>query len=41
MTAPDVVPGYLPLVPQGVELRNEVAARVVFDVLRYRPGHRA
>ena len=41
MTAPDVVPGYLPLVPEGVEFRNEVAARVVFDVLRYRPGRRA
>jgi pimeloyl-ACP methyl ester carboxylesterase len=41
MTAPDVVPGYLPLVPEGVEFRNEVAARVVFDVLRYRPGRLA
>lgn len=41
MTAPDVVPGYLPLVPEGAPFRNEVAARVVFDVLRYRPGRRA
>jgi hypothetical protein len=38
MTAPDVVPGYLSLVPDGYEFRNEVAARVAFDVLRYRPG---
>jgi hypothetical protein len=41
MTAPDVVPGYLPLVPDGVPFNNEVAARVVFDILRYRPGRRA
>lgn len=41
MTAPDVVPGYLSLVPEGVEFHNEVAARAVFDVLRYRPGRRA
>ena len=41
MSAPDVVPGYLPLVPEGAPFRNEVAARVVFDVLRYRPGRLA
>lgn len=41
MTAPDVVPGYLSLVPAGYEFRNEVAARVAFDVLRHRPGRRA
>jgi dienelactone hydrolase len=41
MTAPDVVPGFLTLVPDGVVFRNEVAARVAFDILRYRPGARA
>ena len=41
MTAPDVVPGYLGLVPDGVTFRNEVAARVAFDILRARPGGRA
>jgi uncharacterized protein len=38
MSAPDVVAGYLGLVPDGVEHRNEVAARAALDVLRYRPG---
>jgi dienelactone hydrolase len=38
MSAPDVVPGFLGLVPEGVAFRNEVAARVAFDILRYRPG---
>ena len=41
MTAPDVVPGFLGLVPEGMVFRNEVAARVAFDILRYRPGSRA
>lgn len=41
MTAPDVVPGFLGLVPEGVAFRNEVAARVGFDILRYRPGAKA
>lgn len=41
MTAPDAAPGYLSLVPEGYELRNEVAARAVFDILRYRPGAKA
>lgn len=41
MTAPDVVPGYLSLVPDGMDFRNEVAARVAFDILRYRPGAKA
>jgi dienelactone hydrolase len=41
MTAEDVVPGYLSLLPDGVPFRNEVAARVAFDVLRSRPGARA
>ncbi|WP_370938098.1 alpha/beta hydrolase [Amycolatopsis sp. cg13] len=38
MTAPDAEPGYLALVPPGSDFRNEVAARAVFDILRYRPG---
>lgn len=41
MSAPDVMPGYLSLVPEGVTVRNEVAARVAFDILRYRPGAKA
>jgi uncharacterized protein len=41
MTAPDAEPGYLALVPPGSDFRNEVAARVVFDILRYRPGRHA
>jgi hypothetical protein len=41
MSAEDVVPGYLSLVPDGVTFRNEVAARVAFDILRYRPGTQA
>lgn len=41
MTAPDAEPGYLALVPPGSDFRNEVAARVVFDILRYRPGRGA
>jgi pimeloyl-ACP methyl ester carboxylesterase len=41
MTAPDAYPGYLRLVPEGVELRNEVAARVGLKVLIYRPGRSA
>ncbi|NMO01505.1 alpha/beta hydrolase [Gordonia sp. TBRC 11910] len=40
MTASDAEPGYLALVPPGVEFVNQVAARVVFDILRYRPGRR-
>jgi dienelactone hydrolase len=41
MTAPDVVEGFLTLVPEGVSFRNEVAARVAFDILAYRPGAKA
>ncbi len=41
MSAPDVIDGYLGLVPEGLDFRNEVAARVVFDILRYRPGAKA
>ncbi|MEE3851525.1 alpha/beta fold hydrolase [Gordonia sp. LSe1-13] len=38
MTAPDVVPGYLPLVPEGHPFTNEVAARVVPTIARHHPG---
>jgi pimeloyl-ACP methyl ester carboxylesterase len=38
MTAPDAYPGYLRLVPEGVELRNEVAARIGLTITTYRPG---
>jgi uncharacterized protein len=41
MTAPDAYPGYLRLVPDGVEPRNEVAARIGIRVLTYRPGRSA
>jgi len=38
MTAPDALPGYLALVPPGLPFRNEVAARIGFAILAYRPG---
>lgn len=38
MATPDAYPGYLRLVPDGVELRNEVAARIALHVFTYRPG---
>ncbi|ORA19017.1 alpha/beta hydrolase [Mycobacterium arosiense] len=38
MNTPDAYAGYLRLVPDGLELRNEVAARIALQVLRYRPG---
>jgi len=38
LTAPDALPGYLGLVPDGVQFRNEVAARLALHSLRYRPG---
>jgi uncharacterized protein len=41
MTAPDAYPGFLGLVPDGVELRNEVAARIGLKLLPYRPGRLA
>ena len=41
MTAPDVLQGYLGLVPAGLEFRNEVAARIALHVLFYRPGRAA
>src|ERR1700753_1369560 len=41
MTSPDAYPGFLALVPKGVELRNEVAARIGLKLLPYRPGRLA
>jgi dienelactone hydrolase len=41
MNAPDVYPGYLKLVPDDTELRNEVAARIGVTILPYRPGRLA
>lgn len=41
MTTPDTYPGYLKLVPQGQQLRNEVAARIGMKILTYRPGRLA
>ena len=38
MTAPDAYAGYLRLVPDGVQLRNEVAARIGLKLIAYRPG---
>lgn len=38
MNTPDAYAGYLRLVPDGVELRNEVAARIALQVFGYRPG---
>jgi dienelactone hydrolase len=41
MSSPDAYPGYLKLVPEGAELRNEVAARIGVKLLPYRPGRHA
>ncbi|OBH93241.1 alpha/beta hydrolase [Mycobacterium sp. E2733] len=41
MNTPDAYSGYLRLVPDGVELRNEVAARIALHVFTYRPGRLA
>lgn len=41
MTAPDALPGYLALVPEGVTFINEVAARVAPTITRHRPGKAA
>lgn len=38
MNTPDAYAGYLRLVPDGVEFRNEVAARIALQVFSYRPG---
>lgn len=41
MTAPDALPGYLALVPEGGAFVNEVAARVAPTITRHRPGKAA
>ncbi len=41
MNAPDAYAGYLRLVPDGVEVPNEVAARIGVKILTYRPGRLA
>lgn len=38
MTAPDAYAGYLRLVPNDAEMRNEVAARIGLKIMLYRPG---
>lgn len=41
MSTPDAYPGYLKLVPEGQNIRNEVAARIGMKILGYRPGRSA
>jgi dienelactone hydrolase len=41
MTAPDALPGYRALIPDGYEFVNEVAARFVPTATVYRPGRAA
>jgi uncharacterized protein len=41
MNTPDAYSGYLRLVPDGVELPNEVAARIGLNLITYRPGRQA
>ena len=41
MTAPDALPGYEALVPDGATFVNEAAARVIPTITRYRPGRAA
>ncbi len=41
MTAPDAAPAMAAMVPPNIEWRNEVAARVALQVIRYRPGRNA
>ncbi|BBY06545.1 alpha/beta hydrolase [Mycobacterium noviomagense] len=41
MNAPDAYPGFLRLLPDGMQFRNEVAARFAIKVLSYRPGRAA
>jgi pimeloyl-ACP methyl ester carboxylesterase len=41
MTSPDAYPGFLALVPDGVQIRNEVTARIGVKLLPYRPGRLA
>jgi pimeloyl-ACP methyl ester carboxylesterase len=41
MNAPDALPGYQAIIPEGMDFRNEVAARTVPTMMRYRPGRAA
>jgi pimeloyl-ACP methyl ester carboxylesterase len=41
MTAPDAYSGYLGLMPDGGQVRNEIAARIGLQVATYRPGRHA
>jgi dienelactone hydrolase len=41
MNAPDALPGYLALVPEGKQFVNEVAARIATQATFYRPGRAA
>ena len=41
MTAPDALPGYRALIPEGVSFVNEAAARVIPTLAAYRPGRAA
>ncbi|WP_016882039.1 MULTISPECIES: alpha/beta hydrolase [unclassified Rhodococcus (in: high G+C Gram-positive bacteria)] len=41
MNAPDALPGYQAIVPDGTTFRNEVAARVIPSLVTYRPGRAA
>ncbi len=38
MNTPDAYPGYLKLVPEGLDVPHEVAARIAFKITTYRPG---
>jgi dienelactone hydrolase len=38
MNAPDAYPGYLRLVPDGVDIPKQVAARIALKIMAYRPG---
>jgi len=41
MNAHDALPGYLALMPEGMPFINRVAARVIPEIVSYRPGRRA
>ncbi|NIF15617.1 alpha/beta hydrolase [Pantoea sp. Cy-639] len=41
MTAPDALPGYLALVPEGKAYSNKAAARIALDISCYYPGRSA
>lgn len=41
MNAPDALPGYQALIPNGTTFVNEAAARVIPTIAAYRPGRAA